>query len=57
MAEQIFFFIVYIFGAVIAYIYFYENYKLKLTQTGSFLIATGLYMNRPKLCRQYKRTT
>ena len=44
MAEQIFFFIVYIFGAVIAYIYFYENYKLKLTQTGSFLIATGLYI-------------
>lgn len=44
MAEQIFFFIVYIFGAVIAYIYFYENYELKLTQTGSFLIATGLYI-------------
>ncbi len=43
MAEQIFFFFVYIFGAVIAYIYFSENYEKKQKPYFSFLIAVGLY--------------
>lgn len=43
MTEQIFFFLVYIFSAVIAYIYFSENYELKYSQSTSLLISVGLY--------------
>ncbi len=43
MTEQIFFFFVYVFGAVIAYIYFSENYEIKYKPVISILISIGLY--------------
>lgn len=43
MTEQIFFFLVYVFEAVIAYIYFSENYEIKYKPKISFLIVVGLY--------------
>lgn len=43
MIEQVFFIFVYIFGAAIAYIYFFENYELKLKPFVSFFIALLLY--------------
>lgn len=43
MIEHLFFIFVYVFGAAIAYIYFSENYELKLKPFVSFLIALVFY--------------
>lgn len=44
MADKIVFFIVYIAEALIAYIYFNDNYKIKRTPLTSILVAFGLYI-------------
>lgn len=44
MAEKIVFFIVYIAEALIAYMYFNDNYKIKRKHLTSLFIASGLYI-------------
>ena len=44
MTNQIFFFLVYIFEAIIAFVYFNENYKLKRTHISAVIILIGLYI-------------
>lgn len=44
MTTQIFFFFVYVFEAIIAFVYFNENYKLKRTNISTIIFLIGLYI-------------
>ena len=41
---QIFFFAVYLFEALIAFVYYYDNFKLKRSLPAAIAILSGLYL-------------
>ena len=44
MHMQIFFFAVYLFEALIAFVYYYDNFKLKRSLPAAIAILSGLYL-------------